>query len=183
MRQRPLFQVQWSVTLVLILINVVVFVIQNVADHTSHSYIYDRFALSVDGLKQGHFWQLVTFQFLHLPLLDGGVFHLLGNLFVIYIFGSPVEGAIGKMNFTKLYLLSGILGGMLQMAGGFFWPEHFGQAVVGASAGAFGLIAAFATLFPHRVLYLFFLPIEPRVKTLLWLGILISVIGMVLPPK
>ncbi|MDB6017942.1 MAG: Rhomboid family protein, partial [Pedosphaera sp.] len=42
---------------------------------------------------------------------------------------------------------------------------------------------AFATLFPHRVLYLFFLPIEPRVKTLLWLGILISVIGMVLPPK
>jgi hypothetical protein len=89
---------------------------------------------------------------------------------------------VGKANWLKLYLSSGIVGGMIQMMAGLLWTSHFGAGhVVGASAGAFGLVAAFATLFPHRPLYVFFLPFEFRARTLLWLSLGFTVFGMLLP--
>ncbi len=178
---RARFEPRWPVTAMLIALNVLVFAAQSSADFAGRVPIYQNFALSIEGLRHGHAWQLITFQFLHLPLEDGGIFHLLGNLFVIYVFGKRVEEAIGRINFLKLYLLSGTLGGILQMTGGFFSPERFGVAVVGASAGAFGLIAAYATLFPRRKLQLFFLPFEVRADVLLSLGIGATLAGMFLP--
>lgn len=180
MRRRPRYELQWSVTVIIVAINVLIFVIQNLFDYSGNYPIYDLFALSVNGLKHGHIWQLLTFQFLHAPLRAGGIFHILGNCFVIYVFGQAVEEAIGRFSFLKLYLLSGALGGLLQMAAGLFWPEHFGQSVVGASAGAFGLVAAFCTLFPQRPLSLFFLPIEFRASTLLWISIGGTLVGIFL---
>jgi len=61
-----------------------------------------------------------------------------------------------------------------------FWPAHFGQSVVGASAGGFGLIAAYCTLFPQRSLSLFFLPIELRANMLLWISIAATAVGIFL---
>src|SRR3954471_22959218 len=117
MRNRAPFEAQWSVTLVLIVINIVIFVVQNVVEGLRlFPAFYDYFALSVDGLKHGYVWQLLTFQFLH-----AGVFHILGNLFTIYVFGRAVEEAVGKASFVKLYLLSGVFGGLLQMATGLLW--------------------------------------------------------------
>jgi membrane associated rhomboid family serine protease len=168
------------VTLMLIAVNVAMFVFQNAADSGAFP-VYKEFALSVDGLKHGHFWQVITFQFLHLPLNDGGIFHLLGNLFVIHLFGRRIEETMGGANFLKLYLLSGTMGGMLQMAGGWLSPENFGVAVVGASAGAFGLIAAYGTLFPREQLRPFFLPVAVRADVLLALGVTITVAGLFLP--
>jgi len=168
------------VTLMLISVNVAMFVFQNAAASGAFP-VYKEFALSVDGLKHGHFWQLITFQFLHLPLSDGGIFHLLGNLFVIHLFGKRLEETMGGTNFLKLYLVSGTMGGMLQMAGGWLSPENFGVAVVGASAGAFGLIAAYGTLFPREQLRPFFLPVSIRADVLLALGVTITVVGLFLP--
>jgi membrane associated rhomboid family serine protease len=177
---------QWTLTLTLIAINVVVYVIQNAIIAADPGFMDKYFALSVDGLKHGYLWQLITFQFLHSPLNapgGTGVFHILGNMFVIYVFGRPVEGAVGRSAYLKLYLLSGTMGGLLQMFGGFLLPHHFGQAVVGASAGGMGLVAAFATLFPDQPLYLFFLPFSLRARMLLWLEIVIAVVGMISPPQ
>jgi membrane associated rhomboid family serine protease len=168
------------VTLMLIAVNVAMFVFQNAADSGAFP-VYKEFALSIDGLKHGHFWQVITFQFLHLPLNDGGIFHLLGNLFVIHVFGKRIEETMGGTNFLKLYLLSGTMGGMLQMAGGWLSPENFGVAVVGASAGAFGLIAAYGTLFPREQLRPFFLPVAIRADVLLALGVTITVAELFLP--
>jgi membrane associated rhomboid family serine protease len=176
MRRSPRYELQWSATVVIIAINVIIFIIQNLAD-TRWSFT-DNFALSVNGLKHGHVWQLITFQFLHAPLRDGGIFHILGNCFTIYVFGVAVEEAIGRFSFVKLYLLSGTIGGLFQMAAGLLWPEHFGQSVVGASAGAFGLVSAFCTLFPQRTLSMFFLPIEFRAVTLLWISIGATLVGI-----
>lgn len=180
MRRRPQFEFPWSVTVVLIAINVVIFVFQNVIDYRSGLPIYDDFALSVDGLKHGYLWQLITFQFLHAPLRENGIFHILGNCFAIYVFGKAVEEAVGRFSFLKLYLLSGVLGGLLQMAAGMLWPEHFGQVVVGASAGAYGLMATFCALFPQRPLSMFFLPIEFRAATLLWVSLGGTLVGIFL---
>jgi len=183
MRSRSRFQAQWSATVVVIVINVIVFIVQNILDYDGTVPIYSWLALSVDGLRHGYVWQLITFQFLHAPLSNGGIFHLLGNLFTIYIFGRAVEDAIGKASFVKMYLLSGVIGGLLQMAGGLILPIRFGSSVVGASAGAFGLVAAFATLFPQQPLSLFFIPVEFRARTLLWVSIVISIVGMLMPPS
>ena len=171
---------RWPVTLTLIAVNVAMFVFQNAAESSAFP-VYREFALSVDGLKHGHFWQVITFQFLHLPLSDGGIFHLLGNLFVIHLFGRRLEETIGGVNFLKLYLVSGTMGGMLQMAGGWLSPENFGVAVVGASAGAFGLIAAYGTLFPRELLRPFFLPVPVRADVVLALGVMVTVVGLFLP--
>ncbi len=171
---------RWPVTSTLIALNVAMFVFQNAADSRVLP-VYKEFALSVDGLKHGHFWQVITFQFLHLPLSDGGIFHLLGNLFVIHLFGRRIEEAMGGINFLKLYLLSGTMGGLLQMAGGWLSPENFGVAVAGASAGAFGLIAAYGTMFPREQLRPFFLPMGIRADVLLALGVTVTLIGLFLP--
>src|SRR5579859_4337888 len=158
MRRRAQYELPWSVATLLIAINVVVFIVQNLLDYRATFPLYDYFALSLNGLKHGYLWQLITFQFLHLQLNQGGIFHLAGNLFLIRLFGEPLETRIGHARFAGLYLLSGTLGGLLQMAGGLLSPEHFGHAIVGASAGVFGLMAAFATFFPGKRLHFFFLP-------------------------
>jgi membrane associated rhomboid family serine protease len=179
MRRRPQFELQWSMTVLIVALNVVVYIIQNVLEFGSQFPFNHYFALSVDGLRHGHIWQLLSFQFLHAPLNQGsGIFHLLGNCFTIYVFGQAVEEAIGRFSFLKLYLLGGVLGGLLQMAAGRLWPEHFGQSVIGASAGAFGLLAAFCALFPQRPLNLFFVPIEFRASTLLWISIGVTIVGI-----
>jgi membrane associated rhomboid family serine protease len=157
------------------------FVFQNVVSALGLFPLYHDFALSVDGLKHGRVWQLVTFQFLHLQLVDGGIFHLLGNLFMIYVFGRPVESALGPVRFLALYLLSGTLGGLLQITAGCLAPLQFGSAVVGASAGACGLLAAHATLSPRRLLHLFFLPFAIRADLLLALAATGTVAGLFLP--
>jgi membrane associated rhomboid family serine protease len=170
-----------SATLALILVTTTVFVLQNLADSLNQFAVYPDFALSLDGLRHGRVWQLLTFQFLHLPLTEGGIFHLLGNLYVIYLFGSIFEKAVGQPALVKLYLLSGTVGGLLQMTGGMLAPEQFGVAVVGASAGAFGLAAAVATMQPRLRLHLFFLPMPVRADLLLTLGVTVTVAGLFLP--
>jgi membrane associated rhomboid family serine protease len=170
-----------STSLALILVTTAVFVLQNIADGLNQFALYPEFALSLDGLRHGRVWQLLTFQFLHLPLAGGGAFHLLGNLFVLYVFGGALEKTIGRAALLKLYLLSGTMGGLLQMAGGLLAPERFGVAVVGASAGAFGLVAALATLAPERRMHLFFLPMPVRADLLLTLGVAATLAGLFLP--
>jgi hypothetical protein len=93
---------------------------------------------------------LITFQFLH-----GGLWHLLCNLIGIWFFGRFVEERLGSANFLKLYFASGIVGGLLQSLLGWALPGYFGGGVVGASAGVFGLLAAFAVLEPESEIYLF----------------------------
>src|SRR5215831_1234908 len=50
-----------------------------------------------------YLWQLVTYMFLH-----GGFFHILFNMFGLYMFGSELEATWGTRRFTKFYFLCGI---------------------------------------------------------------------------
>ncbi len=157
------------------------FVFQNAAETLNLLPVYRDFALSMGGLRHGCFWQLITFQFLHLRLADGGIFHLLGNLFAVFILGNAVERVLGPVRLLGLYLLSGTVGGLLQVTAGCLAPEQFGSAVVGASAGACGLLAAYATLFPRQPLTVFFLPVSIRPDILLALAVVVTVLGLFLP--
>ena len=109
-------------------------------------------ALSRAGLHAGYLWQPVTYMFLH-----GGFTHLLFNMFTLYFLGPETERAMGSKHFLAMYLISGVLGGL-----GWLWlmPIPWTECV-GASGAIFGVLAAFATLYPRRQLTLLIFFIFP----------------------
>jgi membrane associated rhomboid family serine protease len=120
--------------------------------------------LSTDGLRAGHIWQLLSFQFLH-----GGLMHLFFNLLTLWFFGRPVEERLGSRSFLKLYFISGAAGGLLQAGLGLLARNYFGHTTYGASAGICGIISAFALIEPNAEIRLWcVLPI--KAKHLLWFG-------------
>ena len=187
MRQSP-FDSRRSATVILLIVNVVAFLIECVHYGTSPRFLpEDYFALSWDGLKHGYVWQLLSFQFLH-----ANIWHLLFNCLAIYMFGREVELSLGAKRFLILYFSSGVIGGLLQDSAGSLaeifrnseWARSFAAPTVGASAGAFGLIAAFATLFPERSLTLllfFIIPVTMRAKFLLLFSGLLAIFGILFP--
>jgi membrane associated rhomboid family serine protease len=181
MRRSPT-GVQWSPTIVLLVINATVWVCQLLAFRAGKTDFFDDYlALSLDGLKSGRVWQLLTFQFLHAVPMP---WHLLLNSWAIFLFGRIVERSLGKWRMLRLYFLSGVMGGLVQMLCTWILPAHFGDApIVGASAGASGLLAAFAVLLPNQrmVMLVYFIPVVVRAKTLLWLVMGLSVFGMIHP--
>ena len=169
-----------SITVTLLIINVLAFLLQSVIyGYPPRFHAGPPLALSVDGIRSFYLWELVTYQFLH-----GGLLHLLLNCWALFVFGRAVEEAIGRKPFLVLYLGSGVVGGLLQVVYTFPWPSHFGIPVVGASAGVFGLVAAFATLYPNRtltILLFFVIPVSIRAKNLLLVSGLIAIFGILFP--
>lgn len=177
--RRPTFGSPWSATVVLVAVNVVAFILQSVLSGFSSFPTNRFFALSVDGLRHGFVWQLLTYQLMH-----GGLIHLLLNCWAIYVFGREVEDTLGRQKFLALYFSSGVIGGLFQALGGLLLRGHFAESVVGASAGAFGLVAAFATLYPERPLMLlifFIIPVNMRSKFLLLFSALLALFGIIFP--
>lgn len=144
--------------MILVFINVGCFALQAINAVYLHFPIR-YLVLSPEGISRGFIWQFLTFQFLHADLL-----HLLINMIVgLWMFGRYVEGRLGSKAFLKLYLLSGVAGGLLQVLLGFLFPQHFGGGTIGASAGTFGLIAAFCAFEPYAEIRIFFiLPVRAR---------------------
>lgn len=140
----------------LLIANIACFVLQNLTGHK-----LDHIFGLVPGLVLSRLfvWQFATYMFLH-----GGLFHLLFNMFILYMFGRDIEGAMGSRSFTVFYFFCGIGAGLCSFI---FYPPT--SLVVGASGAIFGLFVAFAMLFPDRVvtLLLFFvLPVHMKAKHL-----------------
>lgn len=169
------FQSRLTTTVLLILVNIAVFVAQLILEQFPSVHIMGYLELSLGGLKSGYVWQLVSYGFLHANLL-----HLLFNCWAIYVFGQDVEQALGRKSFLILYFASMIIGGLFQALAGLWFGGYFAAPVVGASAAAFGLAAAFALLFPDRLLLLFFV-IPMRAKFVLVLAGLLTLYGLLRP--
>ena len=126
-------------------------------------------ALSAAGLLDGlglGVVRLLTYQFVH---AFSDPFHLLFNMLFLYIFGTMVEPALGKRGIIKLYLLSGLLGGIMFMVLAAVIGKTAGTSVVGASGCVYGVMVYAACVAPQTTILLFFvIPIK------LWL--LVSVI-------
>lgn len=167
-----------SITVLLLIINAVVFVGQQITERYTSFRFDPIFALSSSGLLHGGVWQLLTFQFMH-----GSVMHLLVNSIVIFVFGRALEEALGSRTFLKMYLLCGVIGGLVQVAFALIWPLNFGGMVVGASAGGYGLVAAYAAMFPEQsltVLLAFIIPVTLRAKYLLLFAGALALFGLVM---
>lgn len=182
------------VTFALIALNVLVYgAVEWVRTHRSFPIGW-YLALHLEGLRHGYWWQLITFQFLHAPLLKpfsattvsrlDFPWHLLLNCWGMFVFGPPLERSLGRARLTVLYLVSGVAGGALQIFASLLSYDRFGGPVVGASAGVFGLIAGFTQLFPEArmtVLLFFVVPLRMTANRMLTIAGLLTVLGIVYP--
>lgn len=116
-------------------------------------------------------WQLFTYQFLH---SYESIFHVLFNMFALWMFGCEVERHLGSKDFLKYYLFTGIGAGLFLIL--FNWNST--TPVIGASGAIYGVLVAFAVLFPNRIITLllfFILPVSLKAKHLVAILIGISI--------
>jgi Uncharacterized membrane protein (homolog of Drosophila rhomboid) len=85
------------------------------------------------GVAEGQYWRLLTAAFLH-----AGLLHLAMNMYALFLFGPPLEAALGRARFTVLYVVSALGGSAASYA--FSAPN---QPSLGASGAVFGLLGAF----------------------------------------
>ncbi len=117
-------------------------------------------------------WSIITYFFLHLNFM-----HILWNMLFLYWFGKIIQDNIGNNALISLYVLGGIIGGLLFMAIYNIIP-YYGERVpeslmLGASAGVFSVVVGSATLLPNYSFYL--LLIGPvRIKYIALFYVLLS---------
>ncbi len=131
----------------------------------SHGALDAWFALwpmqSIDGRSNFHLWQIVTYSFLH---DSTGVAHLLFNMLGLWMFGSEIERYVGPRRLLACYFASVVTAALSQL----FVPMLFGAPAaptIGASGGVFGLLLAYAFLFPRRKV----VPLIPPIPMPAWL--------------
>lgn len=122
--------------------------------------LYARAGLSRAGLSHGDWWQVVTAGFQHARMGQSfGFLHIATNMFSLYILGSLLEPAVGRLRFGVLYavsLLAGSFGALLLTPNGF---------TVGASGAIFGLMGAALIVMRNRGMN----PLESGLG--LWIGL------------
>jgi membrane associated rhomboid family serine protease len=143
----------------LIIANVAAFVVTSFAP-----VVEVRGALTPrDVFEHFAIWQPVTYMFLH-----GGIFHILFNMLMLWMFGVELERMWGTRYFTKYYFVAGLGAAATQMLIGLI-PSAFGNqfyygGTIGASGAIFGLLLAYALYFPNRqILFMFVFPLPAKV--------------------
>jgi membrane associated rhomboid family serine protease len=172
------FQQTTPIVLNLIIINVLVYFAQVVTGgNMEPNSAADLFALH--HYKSTYFqpYQIVTHMFMH-----GGFFHLLFNMFALWMFGTHVERVWGPKRFLIFYFICGLGSAFFQM-GSYahdFWqidhnvlsPEVYDQYqsilrssyTVGASGAIMGILAAFGYLFPNTEMIIIPIPVPIKAK-------------------
>ena len=121
-------------------------------------------------------WQPITHMFLH-----GGFWHLAMNMYGLFLFGRILERVWGSKRFLFFYFATGLGAGLLYMLVegikykmdlGTFFPFsegliNYSIPVLGASGAVFGVLIAFAMLFPNTELMLLFFPAPIKAKYLI----------------
>ena len=100
-------------------------------------------ALNSILVQNGEFWRLITAGFLH-----GGIFHLLFNMYSLYIIGTQIENFVGKWKFLAIYFCSMLTASLMSCV---ISPN---SVSVGASGAIFGLLGALVYFGYHYRLYL-----------------------------
>ena len=159
-------------TPLLVAVNVAVFLVESILPPEALQNFQDIFALSLPGLLSGYLWELLSYAFLHANLT-----HILLNMLGLWFGGRMLEPYIGGWRILILYVFAALLGGIAQLL------FSLGQStLIGASGAVFGIIVAFAAIFPHADLIVVFLvlPVRLRARIMAWILIGYTVAFMTL---
>ena len=175
-----------TVTKNLIIINVIVFV----ATLINEQFMTATFALFYPSSPYFRWWQIVTHMFMH-----GGFWHIFFNMYTLLIFGCVVERIIGSKKFLVFYFICGLGAAALHLGVECIQMQSFmngaaaGSAsavqsisalrmtpTVGASGAIYGVLLAYAMLFPESRMTLIFPPVTLSAK---WMVVAFAAIELV----
>jgi len=144
-----------SIVKSLIIANAAVFLIQIIMSLTGNiKWFNTTFGLTPILITNSFYlWQFVTSMFLH-----GDFFHLLFNMLGLFFFGPDLEWRWGKKTFLKFYFAIGILSAIFQ------YVLNINSMIpsIGASGAIYGIIGAYAALYPDRQIILMIFPIKMK---------------------
>lgn len=145
----------------LLIINVLVFVMTHIiANPVVEMWIIDTFALNY-GFNYLKPWQFITYMFMHADFT-----HLLFNMFSLWMFGTVIEQYLGSKRFLYFYLVCGIGAAVIHLLTLYLMypdPSIRMPPTVGASGSIYGVLFAFAFIYPNMKILLYFLfPIKAK---------------------
>lgn len=103
---------------------------------------------------KGWLWQPFTYMLIH-----AGFWHFFFNAFMLWFLGSALEPALGSRKYLVFFIFCGAVSGLFTA----LVSPHSVTPVVGASGAIYGLLYAFAALYPDQIVYMyFFFPMSAR---------------------
>lgn len=158
-RKRKSIFTAFSVTMTLIIINVVAFILFAIILSSNMATI-DYIAIKPSNILQGKYlWTFITSMFMH-----GGLFHIFANMFSLLFIGSLVEKILGVKRYISFYMISGLLAGVFFVLSSLIFTADLNTFAVGASGALFGLIGLLVLLTPNLPVYIMFIPIPIKMK-------------------
>jgi len=151
----------------LIGINVAVFLICYLGGDSIQRPVNAFLGLSAAGaIKYFLITQVFTYMFVHF-----GIMHVLFNMLGLWFFGVPLEQTWGTRRFVKFYLYCGLAAGVCVLVVNILTSD-WATPTIGASGAIFGVLVAFAILFPDAVLLMFFLfPMKAKFAVIIYVAI------------
>lgn len=152
----------------ILIVNVIMFL----ATLVNEDFMVRTFALFYPASPLFHIWQWLTHMFMH-----GGVWHILFNMYALFIFGSVLERALGTRRFLIFYFICGFGAMLLHTGVEYLEAQRYlslgldgayirllRTPTLGASGAIYGVLMGFAMLYPNAVLTLIFPPIPLKAK-------------------
>ncbi len=132
--------------------NLLVYIFLHFSNIKINSYPLIYYLSLVPGwISKGYVWQYVTYMFVHVDFL-----HILFNMYMLFMFGSMIERALGSKEFLLFYFTTGILAGVLGSL--FYNLTGYSYVVVyGASGAIYALMFLSSVMVPNGRVMLFFL--------------------------
>ncbi len=137
----------WSIIAIIITINLVVFLLDAFTPSADGGLHWLNRNLAIDTAQPWKIWTYLTHGFAHASLgTKNGLWHILGNMLVLFFLGRPVEQRLGRNEFLKFYLIAIVVSGLAFLLIHQLSEER--AVVVGASGAVTAVVALFIFMYP-----------------------------------
>lgn len=154
-----------TITRYLLIANFIIFFLAGILERTFGIDLNTIGGLHYYSAHSFHWWQPLTYMFLH-----ADISHILFNMLAVWMFGATLENAWGSRRYLIYYLVCGVGAAIIQECVWSLMPFHPLQLeflnTIGASGAVFGILFAFGWLFPDTPMFILFIPIPIRARTI-----------------
>jgi membrane associated rhomboid family serine protease len=141
----------------LLIVNIGISVLSFVLRSSSANFLQNLALVPAEVVQTYAVWQVVTYMFLH-----AGISHLLWNMLALWLFGIELERTWGTARFLRFYLGCGVFAGLTVIIAAYIFGG-IGIATVGSSGAVYGVLVAYALVFPDQtVLFGFLIPMKSK---------------------
>ncbi len=163
------------INVIIIAANLLVYLVQVAQGQNLTKFIFTYGLVparySIPGIATHFSFTEQALSFLSFMFLHGGFWHLLGNMWSLYIFGDNVEDRLGSMRYLMFYLLCGFASGLTHL----FSNYHSQIPTIGASGAIAGVMGAYFILYPGSRILTFipilFIPYFIEIPAFVFLGV------------